>query len=77
MTGRVVSVSRGRSHAFSKPTQMWIPLIAGLGVEPIRCDLLQEEDVERLPKAGTVVVMLGRKFGTADDQPATWAMNVA
>lgn len=49
--------------------------IAALGVEPLRCDLLQEEDVERLPKAGTVVVMLGRKFGTAGDQPATWAMN--
>ncbi|MFO0900819.1 MAG: NAD(P)-dependent oxidoreductase [Pirellulales bacterium] len=49
--------------------------IAALGVEPICCDLLDEADVERLPEAGTVIVMLGRKFGTAEDQPATWAMN--
>ncbi len=33
MTGHVVSVSRGRTHAFSKRPQMWIRLVAGLGVE--------------------------------------------
>ena len=33
MTAHVVSVARGRSHNFSKPPQMWIRLVAGLGVE--------------------------------------------
>lgn len=33
MTAHVVSVARGRSHNFSKPTQMWIRLVAGLGVD--------------------------------------------
>ena len=33
MTAHVVSVARGRSHNFSEPTQMWIRLVAGLGVD--------------------------------------------
>ena len=33
MSGHVVSVACGRSHNFSKLTQMWIRLVAGLGVE--------------------------------------------
>ncbi len=33
MTGTVLAVSRGASHGFSKAPQMWIRLLAGLGVE--------------------------------------------
>ena len=47
----------------------------GWGVETIPCDLLDREAVERLPKVANVVYMAGRKFGTADDEPFTWAMN--
>jgi nucleoside-diphosphate-sugar epimerase len=45
------------------------------GVETIRCDLLSENDVARLPHAANVVFMTGRKFGSTGDEAATWAMN--
>lgn len=45
------------------------------GVETIRCDLLDEREVAKLPDAPLVVFMTGRKFGTGADTSATWAMN--
>jgi len=44
-------------------------------IETIRCDLLDEESVRRLPDAPNVVFMAGRKFGSTGDEPLTWAMN--
>ncbi len=46
------------------------------GVETIACDLLERDAVLRLPKLRNVVLMAGRKFGTAGQQELTWAMNV-
>lgn len=46
------------------------------GVETIACDLLDRGAVEALPKAKNIILMAGRKFGAAGDQPLTWAMNV-
>jgi nucleoside-diphosphate-sugar epimerase len=65
---RVIGVSR-----FSSPEQQRM-LEAG-GVETIRCDLLDESAVARLPDAPHVVFMAGRKFGSAGNEPLTWAMN--
>jgi nucleoside-diphosphate-sugar epimerase len=45
------------------------------GVEAIRCDLLNEGEVKRLPDAPNVVHMAGRKFGSTGDGGATWAVN--
>ncbi len=45
------------------------------GVECIETDLLDRAAVERLPKVANVVFMAGRKFGSAGNQPLTWAMN--
>lgn len=45
------------------------------GVETIRCDLLDEAAVERLPDAPLVIYMAGRKFGSSGDESLTWAMN--
>jgi nucleoside-diphosphate-sugar epimerase len=45
------------------------------GVETIRCDLLNEEQVARLPDAANVIFLAGRKFGCTGDEAATWAMN--
>src|SRR4051794_30136335 len=45
------------------------------GVETIRCDLLDEDGLARLPDAPNVVYMAGRKFGTTGQEAATWAMN--
>src|SRR5262245_27737060 len=45
------------------------------GVETIRCDLLNEAEVNRLPDAENVVFMAGRKFGSTGLESLTWAMN--
>lgn len=66
---RVVAVAR-----FSEPG-----LEARLqrqGIETVACDLLDREALRRLPKLPNVVFMAGRKFGAAEDEPLTWAMNV-
>jgi nucleoside-diphosphate-sugar epimerase len=44
-------------------------------VETIRCDLLSEAAIDRLPDAANVVFMAGRKFGSTGLEPLTWAMN--
>jgi nucleoside-diphosphate-sugar epimerase len=64
---RVVAVSRfsgGGEDAFTAH-----------GVETIRCDLLNEDEVKRLPDAPNVVYMPGRKFGSTGDEGTTWAIN--
>ncbi len=45
------------------------------GVETIRCDLLEEAQVEQLPEAPNVVFMAGMKFGATGNLGLTWAMN--
>src|SRR5262245_131135 len=45
------------------------------GIETVRCDLLDEEAVARLPEAANVVYLAGMKFGTTGCEATTWAMN--
>jgi nucleoside-diphosphate-sugar epimerase len=45
------------------------------GVEAVRCDLLNESEVEKLPDAANVVYMPARKFGATGDEATTWAVN--
>jgi len=66
---RVVGVAR-----FSEPD---LPAaLEQVGVETIRCDLLDREAVADLPKLANVVYMAGRKFGSSGGEELTWAMNV-
>jgi nucleoside-diphosphate-sugar epimerase len=67
-SGRVIGVAR-----FSSPGLQ--TAIERHGVETIRCDLLDEDALERLPDAANVIFMAGRKFGSTGDEPLTWAMN--
>jgi nucleoside-diphosphate-sugar epimerase len=46
------------------------------GVEPVACDLLDPEQVERLPRVANVLFLAGRKFGSTDRPDLTWAHNV-
>ena len=46
------------------------------GVEAIRCDLLDREQVARLPECPNILYLAGRKFGSAGSPELTWAMNV-
>lgn len=45
------------------------------GIETIRSDLLNADDVARLPDAANVMFMAGRKFGSTGNESATWATN--
>jgi len=66
---RVMGVAR-----FSEPGVR--EALVAASVEPISADLLDRAALEKLPKAGNVVFMAGRKFGATGDVPLTWAMNV-
>ena len=67
---RVHAVSRfgeGQTEAFLRTH----------GVEPIRCDLLDPDQLQRLPDVHNVIFMTGRKFGSTGQEALTWAMNVS
>jgi dTDP-4-dehydrorhamnose reductase len=50
--------------------------LSRLGIETIKCDMLDLESVKRLPKAKNIVYMAGRKFGSDGTEWITWAINV-
>lgn len=46
------------------------------GIETIKCDLLNYEEVAKLPKVKNVIYMAGRKFGEKGSETLTWMINV-
>ena len=65
---RVVGVARFSDGSVKQRLENW-------GVETIVCDLLDRDQVNRLPKLPNVIYMAGKKFGTTGGEPFTWAMN--
>jgi nucleoside-diphosphate-sugar epimerase len=66
---RVIAVSRfGSADAEAS--------LRAAGVETVRCNLLDADQVRALPDAPNVIFMAGQKFGTSDSPAETWAMNV-
>jgi uncharacterized protein YbjT (DUF2867 family) len=45
------------------------------GIETIRCDLLDPDQLAHLPDLPNVVYMVGMKFGSTGQEGRTWAMN--
>jgi hypothetical protein len=45
------------------------------GVEPITCDLLEREQLAKLPDAENIFFMAARKFGTTGSEHLSWAIN--
>jgi nucleoside-diphosphate-sugar epimerase len=45
------------------------------GVDTITADLLDRDQLRRIPEAPNVVFMAGRKFGSTGAEALTWAMN--
>lgn len=45
------------------------------GITVIKADLLDNKALTELPSVENIIFMAGRKFGTADDQSLTWALN--
>lgn len=65
---RVIGVSR-----FSSRDQE--AALNSHGIETIRCDLLEEAALEKLPEVANVIYMAGMKFGSSGQEALTWAMN--
>ena len=65
---RIIGVARFSSASLEAELQRH-------GVETIRCDLLDEEAVQRLPDAPNVLYLPGMKFGATGQESLTWAMN--
>jgi nucleoside-diphosphate-sugar epimerase len=66
---RIIAVSRFADPAARRQLEAW-------GVETIACDLLDRDQLARLPDCPNVLFLAGRKFGSTDNQPLTWATNV-
>ena len=65
---RVIGIARFTEPGLRRRLESW-------GVDCVACDLTDRAQVARLPAAANLVYMAGRKFGTAEDPPLTWAMN--
>ncbi|MCG9129578.1 NAD(P)-dependent oxidoreductase [Candidatus Poribacteria bacterium] len=65
---KVIGVSR-----FSTPG-IQLSLIDA-GIETIIANLLREDDLMDLPDIPNVIFMVGRKFGSTDNESLTWTMN--
>jgi nucleoside-diphosphate-sugar epimerase len=65
---RVIGVAR-----FSEPGLK--EQLQARGIETIACDLMNEDELAKLPKIKNIIFMAGRKFGAEGDLALTWAMN--
>src|SRR2546421_3866540 len=45
------------------------------GIRTLAADLLDREELKRLPDVENVIYMAGMKFGSSGNEPLTWAMN--
>jgi nucleoside-diphosphate-sugar epimerase len=67
-TRRVIAVSRFSSSEARDELE-------NSGVETVSCDLLDRDDVAKLPDCENVLFLAGRKFGSSGRSDLTWAMN--
>jgi nucleoside-diphosphate-sugar epimerase len=65
---RVIGVSRFSDKAMQAALQ-------ASGIETIECDLLEPNDLARLPDIENVIFMAARKFGTTGAEHLSWAIN--
>ncbi|HEY3322317.1 MAG TPA: NAD(P)-dependent oxidoreductase [Planctomycetota bacterium] len=65
---RVIGVSRFGGGDLRQRLESW-------GIETIAADLLNPEQLQKLPDAPNVVYMAGLKFGSTGQEGLTWAMN--
>jgi nucleoside-diphosphate-sugar epimerase len=66
---RVIAVSRFSTPAAEQDFN-------NHGVETIKADLLNPQQLAALPDAPNIVYMAGMKFGSTNQEALTWAMNV-
>jgi len=66
---RILGVARFSENGVRERLEDW-------GVDTQTVDLLDAQQVQALPNMKNVIFMAGMKFGSTDNQPLTWAMNV-
>jgi dTDP-4-dehydrorhamnose reductase len=64
----VTGASRFSSSALPDEMAEW-------DIKTIKADLLDENDLQKLPQAENIIYMAGNKFGTKGHEHFTWAMN--
>lgn len=65
---RVIGVSR-----FSNPAAR--AKLEKQGIETISADLLNSDDLAKIPQSPNILYLAGQKFGTSDSPEVAWAMN--
>lgn len=65
---RIIAVSR-----FSDPEAM--NKLNNYGITTIQADLLNNDDLHKIPDIPNVIYLVGHKFGTTGNESYTWAMN--
>lgn len=65
---RVIGVARFSKAQEQQKLENW-------GITTIRCDLLDEQAMAKLPECPNIVYMAGMKFGSQGNEPLSWAMN--
>ncbi len=65
---RVIGVSRFSNSADREAME-------ARGIATLKCDLLDDEGLARLPQVPYLYLLAGHKFGATGNAPLTWAMN--
>lgn len=65
---RVIGVSRFSEEGLEKE-------LNSQGIETIVANILDDAQLQALPEVKNVLYLAGTKFGTANNEPYTWAMN--
>ncbi|WAH37125.1 NAD-dependent epimerase/dehydratase family protein [Alicyclobacillus dauci] len=67
-SNKVIAVSRFSSDGLRHDLE-------SAGVHTIAADLMNDDELQRLPDVKNVIYMAGTKFGTSGNEHFTWAMN--
>jgi len=67
-TNKVIGVSRFSEDTLQKDLEQQ-------GIQTIKADLLNHQQLQDLPDAKNIIFMAGTKFGTSGNESFTWAMN--
>ncbi|MCK0135310.1 hypothetical protein [Arenibacter sp. S6351L] len=67
-TQRIIGVSRFSDNAVRQELEE-------LGIVTYSCDLLNRNELQKLPQVPNIIFLVGHKFGTTGNEDFTWAMN--
>lgn len=68
MDNKVIGVSRFSNEHHRRQLE-------DTGIQTIKADILNEEELQSLPDVRNVIFLAGTKFGTSGNEHYTWAMN--